>query len=60
MSRRDEIAVRRDRFTLLNEGWLCARRQRRGWYCARGLHLDGPCALVPYWWNLPARRRWTR
>ena len=25
-----------------------------GWRCKRRLHLEGPCALVPKWWNLKA------
>lgn len=37
--------------------WYCTRPQPRGWHCARGLHLDGPCALLPRWWNLRARWR---
>ena len=42
-----------------DEPWQCTRRMRRGWVCRRGLHLDGPCALVPAWWNLRARA-WMR
>lgn len=34
--------------------FLC-HRHWPGWYCTRGLHLDGPCALLPRWWNLPGR-----
>ncbi|MDP5182149.1 hypothetical protein QOZ88_05830 [Blastococcus sp. BMG 814] len=56
MSRPRPVAVRCSR----DDAWLCARRQRRGWYCARGLHVDGPCALVPRWWNVRARWRWSR
>lgn len=26
-----------------------------GWYCKRPVHIDGPCALVPKWWNIPGR-----
>jgi hypothetical protein len=33
---------------------LCTRPPS-GWRCRRGLHVDGPCALVPTVWNLPAR-----
>lgn len=31
----------------------CQRRFRRGWVCTRCPVHDGPCALVPAWWNLP-------
>jgi hypothetical protein len=51
MTQPKPIAVRYDP----HGSWLCTRRMRRGWYCRRGLHVDGPCALVPRWWNLHAR-----
>lgn len=50
------IRVPRDR----HGRFLCIRMWPRGWYCTRGLHLDGPCALLPRWWNLRGRWRWTR
>lgn len=40
------IAIRYSR----DDAWLCARPPA-GWRCTRGLHLDGPCAAVPTWWN---------
>lgn len=33
----------------------CARMPT-GWRCIR-IHIDGPCAGLPRWWNLPARWR---
>lgn len=32
--------------------WRCHINAKPGWYCTRPFHLDGPCALVPKWWNL--------
>lgn len=34
----------------------CDRNMKRGWRCTRSHHDDGPCALVPRWWNLAGRR----
>jgi hypothetical protein len=28
-----------------------------GWYCTRGFHEGGPCALTPKWYNIVARWR---
>ncbi len=33
----------------------CIRNMRPGWRCTRRIFHDGPCALVPKWWNLKAR-----
>lgn len=49
------IAVRYSR----DDAWLCTRPPR-GWSCRRGLHLDGPCAAVPVWWNWTAFARAVR
>lgn len=49
----ERIAIGRDR----GGRWYCTRQQRPGWHCVRGIHLDGPCALIPRWWNLRARWR---
>jgi hypothetical protein len=34
----------------------CERNWKRGWWCSRTAHHNGPCALRPRWWNL----RWFR
>lgn len=28
---------------------------KRGWYCTRKSPHNGPCALVPRWWNIKWR-----
>ena len=35
----------------------CHTFAKRGWYCRREPHMEGPCALVPRWWNLRERLR---
>jgi hypothetical protein len=40
------IAIRYSR----DDSWLCTRPPL-GWRCSHGLHVDGPCAAVPTWWN---------
>lgn len=35
----------------------CTRNVKVGWYCRRNAHADGPCALVPRWWNLAEHLR---
>lgn len=35
---------------------MCHINMRKGWRCTRGHHSEGPCALVPRWWNI--RDRW--
>ena len=32
-------------------------RFKRGWWCSIPWPHEGPCALRPNWWNLPARWR---
>jgi len=32
--------------------WRCKIHSKFGWYCRRPVHFDGPCALVPTWWNV--------
>lgn len=34
----------------------CTVRMKPGWYCRRGFHMTGPCALVPKWWNFKGQR----
>ena len=35
----------------MGRSWYAHARQPLGWRCTR-THIDGPCALVPRWWNL--------
>lgn len=35
----------------------CSVNMKFGWRCTRPWHFDGPCALVPSWWNLLAKWR---
>lgn len=34
----------------------CEINFKRGWFCTRGVHATGPCALVPKWWNISGVR----
>jgi len=36
----------------------CKRNHFPGWRCVREVHADGPCALVPKWWNLADKWRY--
>ena len=38
----------------------CCRNAKRGWYCTRNEHLEGPCALLPKRWNLAAQWKYRR
>jgi hypothetical protein len=32
----------------------------RGWRCVIGEHVEGPCGLVPKWWNVRDKWRYRR
>lgn len=38
----------------------CRYNAFKGWRCVREQHDDGPCALVPKWWNLADKRRYRK
>ena len=38
----------------------CVYGMKRGWWCRRERWHDGPCALLPRWWNWSSDARMFR
>lgn len=43
-----------------NSQFRCGISSPVGWYCKRRIHFDGPCALMPRWWNIKGRLNYAR